>query len=220
MVLYSLLLILGLVNTLELDLKYYVGELDNHVYVSSVINLDIILQRNINIYNKNFKKNFELLYLKDYFDRVKYHTVEVDYIPLDHDNECVAAYSSNLFTGVCDLPSDCVDVETKELDHIWYGDKVVFCAGHNIKYEKSNIVINSHYEIAEMISVKEFDRFKYLGYLYFDDHFEMLNDNSKIVDKRYIFSQNNFGYSSNLDMRFHGCAFEKNRKMYNLCTNS
>nr|QAY29240.1 hypothetical protein [Allermuir Hill virus 3] len=53
----------------------------------------------------------------------------------DITSRCIQAFSSNIFTGSCDLHPMCVGVESKEIEHTWYGSKVTFCAGHDSQTE-------------------------------------------------------------------------------------
>lgn len=66
----------------------------------------------------------------------------------DVTERCVQAFSSNIFTGSCDLHPMCVGVESKELEHTWYGSKVTFCAGHDSQAESR--IVQKQIEIAHI----------------------------------------------------------------------
>lgn len=86
----------------------------------------------------------------------------------DVTERCVQAFSSNIFTGSCDLHPMCVGVESRELEHTWYGSKVTFCAGHDSQAESR--IVKKQIEIAHIEFHSPLIIPKNLAYLRVDDN--------------------------------------------------
>nr|QAY29235.1 hypothetical protein [Allermuir Hill virus 1] len=79
---------------------------------------------------------------------------------------CVQAFSSNIFTGSCDLHPLCVGVENKEIEHTWYGSKVTFCIGHDSQVESR--IVQKEIGLGQLQSVNPIIIPDSLTYLYND----------------------------------------------------